>query len=242
MIYNNRYKYILFLVILLSIVLKSRIAFANELPIYSVNTKERVCAVTFDAAWGASDVDALIQLLDEYGVKATFFVCGYWVEKYPQEVKKLFEAGHDIANHGDTHAHVASLNYEQNKKEIYDAHIKVKELLGIDMDLYRSPYGEYNDIVLSSAAELGYFTIQWDVDSLDWKKPGAKDILNNVVNNKNLKNGSILLFHNDLSQTLEALPEIFSNLTQKGYNFVPVSQLIYRESYKIDHTGRQIED
>lgn len=217
------------------------VAFGAErkLPIYSVETEDKVVAITFDAAWGASDTDILLEILDEYDAPATFFICGYWVEKFPDSVVKFHEAGHDIANHGDTHAHVNDLDLEQNIAEIAGAHEKVRKLLGIEMDLYRPPYGEYNNTVIEAAENQNYFTIQWDVDSLDWKKLGADHMFKTVINHKNLQKGSILLFHNDLPETPIALRRILSELRNQGYGFVPVSELIHRENFKIDHTGRQ---
>jgi len=212
----------------------------KKLPIYSVETPEKVVAITFDAAWGADDTDILIEILAEYDAKATFFICGYWVTKFPDAVRKFHEAGHDIANHGDTHAHVASLNMEQNIEEIAAAHTRVLGLLGIEMNLYRPPYGEYNNTVLDAAKSLNYHTIQWDVDSLDWKRPTPEAMFERVVNHKALQNGSILLFHNDIPETPIALRKILAELKNRGFSFVPVSQLIHRENYKIDHTGRQI--
>jgi len=212
----------------------------KKMPIYSVQTDEKVVAITFDAAWGADDTDILLEILDEYDARATFFICGYWFEKYPNDVKKFHAAGHDIANHGDTHAHVASLNLAQNMAEIIGAHKKAQALLGIEMDLYRPPYGEYNNDVITAAEQAGYFTIQWDVDSLDWKKLGADHMTNTVLNHKNLQNGSILLFHNDIPETPIALRCILAELKNQGYEFVPVSELIMREHFKLDHTGRQI--
>jgi len=218
------------------------VVFAAEkkLPIYSVETDKKVVAITFDAAWGADDTDILLEILKEYDVKATFFICGYWVKEFPEDVKKFHKAGHDIANHGDTHAHVSNLSHSENVNEIKGAHDKVKALLGIEMDLYRPPYGEYNNTVLEAADSLKYFTIQWDVDSLDWKKLGADHMFNTVVNHKNLQNGSILLFHNDLPETPVALRRILSHLSNEGYSFVPVSELIHRENFKLDYKGRQI--
>lgn len=214
----------------------------RKIPIYSVETPEKKIALTFDAAWGADDTDTLLAILENNGVKATFFICGYWVEKYPDDVKKIYEAGHDIANHGATHAHCASLSLPQNKKEIMGAHEKVKELLGIDMNLFRPPYGEYNNTVVQAAEELGYYTIQWSVDSLDWMNRGVQQEISQVLNNKNLKNGAILLFHNGADYTPAALDAIIKGLKLKGYAFVPVSELIYSENYYINNEGRQIPD
>ena len=221
-------------------VVKTVFGAEKQLPIYSVETEEKVVAITFDAAWGAEDTDVLIEILAEYDCRATFFICGYWVTKYPDAVKKFHEAGHDIANHGDTHAHVASLNFQQNVEEIAAAHTRVLGLIGVEMDLYRPPYGEYNNTVLEAAKSLNYHTIQWDVDSLDWKRPTPEAMADRVMNHKDLRNGSILLFHNDIPETPIALRKSLAELRGKGYGFVPVSELIHRGEYKLDHSGRQI--
>jgi len=153
----------------------------KKLPIYSVETPEKRVAITFDAAWGADDTDTILSLLSQYDVRATFFLCGYWVDKYPNEVRRIFEAGHEIGNHGNTHAHGTKLSLEQNRNEIMGTHNKVRELLGIEMNLFRAPYGEYNDTVIQAAEESLYFTIQWDVDSL-----GTKRRTNNFENDTHI--------------------------------------------------------
>jgi polysaccharide deacetylase family sporulation protein PdaB len=211
----------------------------RKLPIYSVETEEKRVAISFDAAWGADDTDKLLSILKQYNVKATFFLCGYWIDKYPDEVKKIFEDGHEIGNHSATHPHGGQLSLEQNKAEIMKTHDKIKNLLGIDMNLYRPPYGEYNDTVISAAEECRYYPIQWDVDSHDWMKKGVDYEINRVLNNKNLRNGSILLFHNDAKDTPTALPIILRGLIDKGYTIGTVGELIYKEDYKLDTAGRQ---
>ncbi|MCL2353016.1 MAG: polysaccharide deacetylase family protein [Defluviitaleaceae bacterium] len=210
------------------------------LPIFSTQTDEKVVAITLNAAWGADDTDTLIEILDEFDAKATFFVCGYWVDKYPDALRKFYEAGHCIANHGDTHAHVAKLNFEQNVEEIAAAHTRVLGVLGIEMDLYRPPYGEFNDTVLKAAESINYHTIQWDVDSLDWKRPTPEAMTERVLKHKNLQNGSIILFHCDIPETPIALRKIMADLKNEGYSFITVSDLIMRDGYKLDHAGRQI--
>ena len=121
-------------------------------------------------------------------------------------------------------------------------HEKVKELTGVDMNLFRPPYGDYDDAVILNAKENGYYTIQWDVDSLDWKDYGVDSIIDTVVNHKNLGNGSIILCHNGAKYTKEALEAMIVGLKEKGYEIVPVSELIYREDYHMDVTGRQIKN
>jgi len=214
-------------------------ASARKLPIYCVETDKKQISISFDAAWGADDTVLLLNILAQYDIRATFFLCGYWVDKYPDKVKAIYNAGHDIGNHGNTHAHGAQLDFEQNRREIQGAHDKVKSLLGIDMNLFRPPFGEYNNIVIEAAESLRYFTIQWDIDSLDWQNHGVEHEVNQVLNHKHLGNGSIILFHNDADFTPEALPQILDGLKAKGYEIVPISELILKENYMMDHEGRQ---
>jgi polysaccharide deacetylase family sporulation protein PdaB len=211
----------------------------RKLPIYSVDRDDNKISISFDAAWGADDTDTLLQILEDNNVLATFFFCGYWIDKYPEHVKKIAAAGHDIGNHGNTHAHGAQLSLAQNKKEIMDCHEKIKAVTGKDANLFRPPYGEYNNTVITAAEESGYYVIQWDVDSLDWKKLGVETTINKVLNHKNLQSGSIVLFHNDARDTPKALDTIIKGLKEKGFELVPISQLIHKENYFMDHTGRQ---
>ena len=180
----------------------------RKLPIYCVETDEPKVAVSFDAAWGADDTDELLRILKENDVKATFFLCGYWVEKYAEEVKKIAEAGHDLGNHSATHPHMSQLTAEQITEELQKCHQNVKGLTGIEMDLFRPPFGEYDNEVIETATENGYYTIQWDIDSLDWKEQGAQAEINQVLNHKHLGNGSIILFHNDAKYTPQVLDTI----------------------------------
>lgn len=212
----------------------------RKLPIYCVDTPEKKVAISFDAAWGADDTDELLRILRENEVRATFFLCGYWVDKYPEEIKRIYEGGHDIGNHGNTHAHGAQLSLEQNKQEIQGVHEKIKALLGVEMNLFRPPFGEYNNTVIEAAEEMGYHVVQWDVDSLDWKNLGVDAEINQVLNHKHLGNGSIVLFHNDAQYTPAALDTIIKGLKEKGYEIVPISELIHTGEYHMDHEGRQI--
>ncbi len=214
----------------------------RKLPIYCVETDEKKVAISFDAAWGADDTDELLRILDENDVKTTFFMCGYWVEDYPEEVKKIAEAGHDLGNHSATHPHMSQISKEQIKEELMKTHETVKELTGQDMFLFRPPFGEYDNKVIEGAEECGYYTVQWDVDSLDWKEYGVEHEVNQVLNHKHLGNGSIILFHNDAEYTPQALDTIIKGLKEKGYEIVPISELIIKDNYHIDHEGRQIAD
>ncbi len=151
-------------------------AAGRKLPIYCVQTDEPKVSVSFDAAWGADDTDELLRILDENDVKATFFLCGYWVEKYPEEVKKIAEAGHDLGNHSATHPHMSQLSSEQIAQELQKCHQEVKEVTGVEMELFRPPFGEYDNHVVDTAKENGYYTIQWDVDTHETKVNAVRNL------------------------------------------------------------------
>ena len=127
-------------------------------------------------------------------------------------------------------------------RELMTVHNKVKELTGYEMFLFRPPYGDYNNEVVTNARKNGYYPIQWNVDSLDWKDYGAADIVKKITENKNLGNGSIILCHNGAKYTKDALDTVITTLQDKGYEFVPISQLIYKDNYHMNHEGRQIPD
>ena len=139
----------------------------RELPIYSVETDEKKVALTFDAAWGNEDTKKILEILAKHNVHATFFMTGGWVEKYPDDVKEIYEAGHDLGNHSEHHRNMSQLSEEEKTEEIMSVHQKVKELTGVEMHLFRPPYGDYDNAVILNAEENGYYPIQWDVETLD---------------------------------------------------------------------------
>lgn len=219
----------------------SAAASSRQLPIYCVQRDQKMLSVSFDAAWGNEDTQRLIDILGEYGVKATFFVVGDWVDKYPESVKALHDAGHEIMNHSNTHAHFNSLSSREIAADVEACNDKIEAVTGVRPTLIRCPYGEYDDHVISTIRSIGMEPIQWDVDSLDWKEIPAEEITKRVVSR--VGPGSIVLFHNAALHTPEALPGIIQSLLREGYTFVPISQLIlpgtYNTDYIIDHTGRQ---
>ncbi len=211
---------------------------ARKIPIYCVEKQEKVISISFDAAWGNEDTQRLIDELGQYNVKATFFVVGQWVDKYPESVKALADAGHEIMNHSNTHPHMPQLSAAQMTDEINACNDKIEAVTGVRPLLLRPPYGDYNNALVETLHGLGMYCIQWDVDSLDWKGISASQIYSRVTSR--VKNGSIVLFHNAAAHTPEALPMILEELVHRqGYSIVPISQLIYRDSYLGDHEGRQ---
>lgn len=164
---------------------------------------------------------------------------GGWVDSYPDDVKAIAAAGHDLGNHSQNHKNMSQLSVEEIKEEIMTVHNKVYELTEVDMCLFRPPYGDYDDDVITSCADIDYYPIQWNIDSLDWKNYGEQDMIDRILNHKDLKNGSIILMHNGAKYTAAALQDIIDGLKNKGYEIVPISELIYRENYTIDVTGMQ---
>lgn len=213
------------------------VAATRQLPIYCVQRDYKVCSLTFDAAWGNEDTQMLIDILSKYNVKATFFVVGEWVDKYPESVKALADAGEEIMNHSSDHDHFNSLSTEQIITDITACNAKIEKITGVCPALFRAPYGEYDDHVVAAVRSIGMEPIQWDVDSLDWKDLSAEEITKRVTSK--VQPGSICLFHNAALHTPEALPAILEYLIQNGYQIVPVSQLILSGTYTMDHTGRQ---
>ena len=149
-------------------------AFASStnklIPIYNVKTDEKQIAFTMNCAWNADDIDSILDTLSKNKIHITFFIVGDWAEKYPEAVKKIFKAGHEIANHSNTHPHVNNLNLSENAEEIERASKKIEEITGQQTNLYRAPYGEYNNTVLNAAKEKKHITIQWNIDTLDYTR------------------------------------------------------------------------
>lgn len=217
------------------------LATQRSLPVYSVERDGKFVALSFDAAWGNEDTEELIDILTSHGVTATFFLVGQWVDKYPESVKQLSDAGMEVMNHSDDHAHFAKLSASEIVENINACNAKIEAITGVRPTLFRCPYGEYDDNVIDTVNGMGMTAIQWDVDSLDWKEIPAEEIVQRVTGK--VQPGSIVLFHNAALHTPEALPSILETLIQEGYTFVPISQLIlggeYNTDYTIDHTGRQ---
>ena len=189
-------------------------------------------------SWGNDDTEQLISILAEYDVPATFFVVGAWVDKYPESVKALSDAGHQIQNHSNTHPYMSKLSAEQITDELESCNKKIENITGVRPNLLRPPYGDYNNCLIETTQSLDMYTIQWSVDSLDWKDNATPDSIYQRVTSK-VRNGSIVLFHNDADHTPAALPNILKCLKDEGYEFVFINDLIYKDNYEIIHDGTQ---
>ncbi len=207
------------------------------LPIYNVKTEEKKVALTMNCAWNANDIDSILKILEENDVKITFFMVGDWIEKYPEEVKKIYEAGHEIGSHSDTHPHVNNLSYEENIEEIEKSNDKIEKITGSRTNLYRTPYGEYNTTVLQAAQDKGYYTIQWNLDTLDYTGLTGNEMWNRIKDK--LGPGDIILMHNGTEHTADSLGMLLKNIKEKGLEVTKISELIYKDNYTIDVNGTQ---
>lgn len=209
----------------------------RELPVYSVEREEKVLAISFDASWGGDQTIALLDILDEYEVKTTFFLVGIWVEKYPELVKEIAERGHEIGNHSSTHPQMSKISDEKIREELRITSERIEQLTGTRPTLFRPPYGDYNDKVVSISRAEGYECVQWNVDSLDWKNRGVEDLIKQAT--KNNQPGDIVLFHNDSKYIVQALPTVLKTYQDAGFTIIPVSEILLTGDTEIDHTGRQ---
>lgn len=209
----------------------------RELPVYSVERDDNVITVSFDASWGGDQTMRILDILDEYNAKATFFLVGIWVDKYPELVKAIHDRGHEIGNHSDSHPHMSKLSESQMRQELKGMSDKVEALTGERPTLFRPPYGDYNNqVVLTSRAE-GYEVVQWSVDSLDWKNKGVEDLIHRAT--KNVQKGDIILFHNDSKYILDALPTILKTYQEQGFTMIPAGEILLEGETTIDVQGKQ---
>ncbi len=209
----------------------------RKVPIYNVDTEEKQVAISFDAAWGADKTQGIIDILNEFDAKATFFLVGFWVDDYPEMVKAIDEAGLEIGTHSNTHPDMVKLDKATMKNELETCINKIKSITSKDVKLFRAPFGSYNNDLLDVASGLGLKTIQWDVDSLDWKGLSANEICQRVLSR--VKGGSIILMHNNSDNVLDGLRLVLNRLKVGGYKVTAIGDLVYEDDYTIDRNGVQ---
>lgn len=209
----------------------------KKVPIYSVATEEKQVAISFDAAWGADKTQAIMDVCKEYNANATFFLVGFWVDKHGDMVKKIDENGFEIGTHSKTHPDMTKISQETMKQELEDSVKLINQHIEKKVTYFRPPYGAYNNALLDTANNLGLVTVQWDVDSLDWKGHSAQTIAERVLSQ--VKNGSIILMHNNADNVVPALTLLLAQLKQEGYKITSVGDLVYKSDYTIDKNGIQ---
>ena len=212
----------------------------EEEPIYCVDTNEKVVSLTFDVNWVEKDnIDVILSILKKYNIKGTFFIMGRWVDYSEENVNKLKaikEGGHEIGNHSYKHPSFTKIGADKMKEEIDKTNAIIEKYTGDKPKLFRFPSGDYNKEAFLKVRNFGYMAIQWDVDSVDWKEASPEMEYNRVM--KNVKPGSIILFHN-AKYTPQNLDRIIKELKDKGYEFKPVGEMIFFEDYVVDSQGIQ---
>ena len=206
-------------------------------PIYSVETSENKVALGINCAWGNEDIEQILDVLRQHNVKASFFVLGQWAERYPDSVRMISRAGHEVGSHSDSHADMTKLSEAEILREIRESSRKIERVTGRKPTLLRTPSGAYNTKVIKLIEKEGLYPIQWDCDSLDYKNLSAAQMWERI--SKKLRSGSILLFHGGTKNTAGALPQIIEAIRERGYEFVMVSELIHPHPYNVDFEGRQ---
>ena len=213
------------------------VASRKVLPIYSVEREDKVISVTFDASWGGDKTLKILDLLDEYDAKATFFLVGIWVDKYPELVKEIAARGHEISNHSASHAHFTQISESKIRQELDSCSDKIEALTGVRPTLFRPPYGDYNSKVITVVRDEGYEAVQWSVDSLDWKNRGVEDLVKRAT--ASIQPGDIILFHNDADYIVEALPAILKHYREQGFTMIPAKDILLTGATTIDVQGKQ---
>lgn len=211
---------------------------ARSLPIYCVGREDNKIAISFDCAWGTEHTDAILENLAKNNVRATFFMVEFWTRNYPDYVKKIDEQGHEIGTHSSTHSYMSRLSETEIRAELKSSSEAIESVTGKPVTLFRPPYGDYNNTLIDTCNAVGVYPVQWDVDSLDWRDLSASDIAGRIT--ERVKSGSIILCHNNGLHTAESLPIVIDTLKARGFEFVPIGELIYKENYTIDVTGKQI--
>ena len=207
-------------------------------PVYSVDTDEKKVAISFDACWGAERTEAILDILDDHKVKATFFLVNIWLEDYPDKAKEIAARGHEIGLHSTTHPHFTQLSVGEMEKELTENRKMIKEVTGIDAKLFRPPFGDYSNTVIDTVNNMGLTAVQWSVDSLDWKEDmTAQKIAERVLDK--VQAGSIILMHNDGKYTPQAIKIIIPELQRQGFSVGPVSDLLIKGDWYVDVNGIQ---
>ncbi|MEG1662603.1 MAG: polysaccharide deacetylase family protein [Clostridia bacterium] len=213
---------------------------SRKIPVYGVERgadEEKVIALTFDAAWGADKTQGILDIMQKYDAKGTFFLVGFWLDKFKDETKAIAKAGFDIGNHSRNHLNMPRISESEIKAEIEYVNKMVFDLTGKSPKYFRAPFGDYNNKLMTVVDEMNMVGVQWSIDSLDWKGLSSKQIYDRII--PKAKSGDIILFHNNSEHILEALPIVLTALKNQGFKFVKLSELVATENFTIDSQGIQ---
>jgi len=201
-------------------------------PLEQVKTEERVIALTVNIDWGEEYIPKMLEIFESYDAKVTFFVTGRWAEKNPELLKMMATKGHSIQNHGYYHSHPDKQSIAQNKQELLKTEKVIEDIIGTKTRFYAPPYGERGKNGLIAADELGYTTVLWTLDTIDWREDSTPELIVQRVLNPKIrygvkpdKKGAIVLMH-PKENTVIALPKILSGLQQEGFQMVTIEKLI----------------
>lgn len=190
-------------------------------PYFRGNEACKQVSIMINVYWGTEYLDATLDILDKYNVKATFFVGGDWVSKNSDVLSKIALKQHEIGNHGYFHKSHDKLSYQQNVDEIVACQKVVESVCGVKTTLFAPPSGAYSKNTLNAAASLGYKTIMWSKDTIDWRDKDTNLIYSRAT--KNLSNGDLVLMH-PTKNTVEALPKIIKYYIDAGFEIVTVGK------------------
>ncbi len=210
---------------------------SRNLPLYSVERDDSSIALTFNCAWGSDDIENVLKSLEKYNVKATFFIVGEWAEKYPQQLKAIADAGHELGGHSYNHKDYQSLTKSDIKKDIEKTADAINKACGKSIKLIRVPSGSYNSDVISAIEEDGYIPIQWSVDSIDYGDADSDGIFERATSKTGP--GDIILMHTGTKNTAIVLPRILDSLNG-NFEFLTVSELMCKEDFYVDNNGKMI--
>lgn len=189
---------------------------------YHGNSEDGV-SLTFNVYWGTDEVYKIMDVLDEYGAKATFFLGGSWADDNVACVREIASRGHELGSHGYFHKEHDKLDFEENFREIQTSVEFIKAACGVTIELFAPPSGAYSEDTVNAAEALGLKTILWSKDTIDWRDKDAALCMKRAT--QNVKGGDIILMH-PMAHTVEALPQILKSYAKKGLRAIPVGENI----------------
>ena len=207
----------------------------RKMPIHSVDLEEKLVALTFDAFDDEETMSAVLTVLEDGGIPATFFVSGFWAHNNAETLKRMSEADIEIGTKGNTLTQMSRLGASAARLELETGIKAVEEITDRRVELFRPPFGEYSDTLINAADDMGLYIVKWDINA---EIQTSQNIASNVL--PKVKNGSIIYLSNDRPITAQSLTLIIEGIKNKGYDFVAAGDLIHRENYTINHEGRQV--